>query len=196
MSTLVVYPATANDSAFQSSGGSVTAGSVEGAVSTASPTGATRFENVTLASSVTVSAATISVYGYNKGAGAFSAAIVTGVKEANPGVFTNVAFSLTTLLSTYPTTHTYSWTATLSTSAYVASGDISAIITELLAQGSWASGNAMAFIYSAGSTTSAAWFAYAHGSNYEELTITYTSGATYFPPIRAFRYAVNRASDW
>ena len=150
MTTLVVYTNTtpASDSAEQaSSGGAVTIGmSAVVLASSGNNYGGHRFENVTVASSATISSATIAVFGtISKQAGPASGTI-KGVKQANPGVFTTTTSSLSTLYTGSPTTALASLSGTLSTSAYVTIATVTSIITELIGQGSWASGNAMAFV--------------------------------------------------
>ena len=104
---------------------------------------------------------------------------IQGVKP-DQGLFTTTAGGLLTLATTFPTTATASGSVTVSSSAYTALPSIAAIVSELLAQGGWASGDAMSFIITGATTgTVLDYYSYAEGTGkYEELSITYTAGAT------------------
>lgn len=194
MTTLTVYPTQSGDDASQSSAGTVLLGQTTGGLASTVPYWGCRFENITIAGGSSISSATLSLYGFNSKNASLSSAVIKGVLQANPGVFTTTTSSVSTLYTGSPTTHSYSWTGTLSTSAYLASGSFDPIITELIAQGGWASGNAVALVIAYGASN-ALYYAYGTGSpKYEELTITYTSGGANLPAPLFVGQAVKRAS--
>ena len=179
MTTLTLYTNTtpASDSAVQQTTGAVSIGnSVNGFNTGTYPYVGSRFESVTIASGATISSAAIAWYGSSsKGLGP-PTGTMKGVLQANPGVFTTTTSSLSTLYTGSPTTNSASVSGTISTSAYVTIATVTAIITELIGQGSWASGNAMAFVANSTNATSADFYASGSASHWEQLSITYTSG--------------------
>jgi hypothetical protein len=181
VTTLTLYTNTtpAKDSAQQSSSGTVVIGPSALTVYTGYPYSGIRFENVTIAAGATVSSATVAVYGYNSSHNGPPAGTMKGVKQVNPGVFTTGTSSVSTLYSSYPTTNTAALGGTLSESAYVTIATVTAIITELIGQGSWASGNAMAFVTNNTNSSITVWESASAASNWEQLSITYTAASGY-----------------
>jgi len=134
---------------------------------------ACRIQNVTIAASATVSAASLSVYAPSTNR--TMDATLAGNKVANPGTLQTTTSYISGLAQT---THTVTWgSTTLTQNAFNASPDISAIITELIGQGSWASGNSMLFILT--NAGSACFIEEYDGSPSEaaELSATYTAAA-------------------
>jgi hypothetical protein len=135
-----------------------------------------RIENVTVPAGATITAASISVYAPNSSEVAMDATIY-GNKTANPSTLSTSASYISGLAST---TNTATWSATLTSGQFNQSPDISAIITELIGQGGWASGNAMLFVLHELSNINIVEIENYDGSPSEaaELSITYTaSGA-------------------
>ena len=175
MTVLVAYPAATGDSGQQSSTGTCSINNIAVSLSSGEVYAGCRFESITIASTATVSAATLSVYGASGKSTSLSSAIVHGIVP-DQGVFTTTASDLSSLISGYGSAHTYTWSATLLTNGYKASGDISAIVSDMLAGAGWSSGGSMALVLAWGAS-SASYYSYAKGSGYyEELTITYTAG--------------------
>ena len=183
MSTFTGYTASSGDSGWQAVNGTtntITATTSQVAYVTGDTPPASyagiHIANVTVAGSATVSAATLSVYVYGKYK--TMSGKIYGVKEANPGVFAATASYLQNLVGSYPTTNTVKWgPSTLTSPAYNASPDLTAVISELIAQGSWASGNAMAFVIVAQTNgDTCAYYGEPYGSDFENLSITYTAG--------------------
>ena len=132
MSTLVVRGTQNGDTAEEASGGAVVINATPNNMSSSEPYHGWRFPNVTLASSVSVSAATVSLYGSSKNLST-TGVTVKGYLNANPPTWTTTASGISSLYTGSPTTHSYSWgSVTLVTSGFTASGDLSPIITELL----------------------------------------------------------------
>ena len=200
MTTLTVYTHTtpSGDSAYQATAGTVTVGATNNSFnSSAYPYAGMRFENITIAGGSTISSAAIAVWGQSSKDLGPPTGTMKGVLATNPGVFTTAASSLSTLYTGSPTTNSASISGTISTSAYVTIATVTSIITELIGQGGWSSGNAMAFVGDATNSTPANWFQSGNSVNYEQLTITYTAGATYYPPKSMnIGQAVNRASTY
>lgn len=121
---------------------------IRNTTSPARPYWACRFPNVTIAGSASVSAAALSVYCPT--AGLSMDVKIFGVKQANPSTFNTTLNNISGLPLT---TASVTWNATLTQNTFNASPDITSIINELLAQGGWASGDAMAFVLVAQSTT-------------------------------------------
>ena len=131
-----------------------------------------RILNVTVAPGVTISAMTLSLF--VNGTTSMDATI-WGNKVASPVTLGTTASYISSLAET---THSATWNATLTTGQFNASPDISAIGTELIGQGSWASGDPMLLILQALSASVSCTF-----DNYEtapsnaaEITFTYSSG--------------------
>ena len=179
MTTLTLYTNTTptGDSAYQLTAGSVNVGgAVSSFASGAFPYAASRFEGVTIAGGATISSATYAVFGSSSKNLGPPTGTLKGVKVANPGVFTTTASSLSTLYTGSPTTASATVSGTISTSAYVTIATVTTIITELIGQGGWASGNAMAFVLNSTNSTEATWFGSGNSSDWEQLSITYTAG--------------------
>jgi hypothetical protein len=144
-----------------------------------------RFQNVTIPSGATISAATISVWCESSSETAMDA-ILYGNKVPNPSTFSATTSYISGLAET---TANVTWNATITNGQFNASPDISAIITELIGQGSWASGNAMLFVFHAQSSANEAGIEMYDGSPSEaaELSITYTTASTGPPnPINLY----------
>ncbi len=131
-----------------------------------------RFQNVTIPAGATITAATLSLWsaGTNLGMNAK----IFGNLTANPSTLSTTTNYISGLAET---TNSVLWNATLTGSQFNDSPDISAIITELIGQGGWASGNAMLFILQAQSSGSRADIELYDGNSVEgaQLSITYTA---------------------
>jgi hypothetical protein len=179
MSTCSGQVAQSSDDGQQISTGSVTLTNTSTLVkSTTSPAAtywACRFENVTVPAGATISAASLSVYCPSSCATSMDTTLYCN-KVANPSTLSATSSYISGLAST---SNTVTWNTALSTSAFNASPDISAIITELIGQGSWASGNSMLFVLHALSGANGATVENYDGSSSEaaELSITYTAAS-------------------
>jgi cellulose 1,4-beta-cellobiosidase len=135
---------------------------------------ACRFQNVTIPAGATISAASLSVF-VPTGGSTNTVATIHGNLTANPSTLSSSTHYISGLAQT---TNSASWTGTGTANAWNNSPDISAIITELIGQAGWASGNAMLFILLAGNATGFTIEDY-DGSSSEaaELSITYTTSS-------------------
>ena len=147
---------------------------LKNASSPAHPYWACRLQDVTVPSGATVSAAALSVYCATSGLS--MDAKIYGVKTANPSTFAATSNYISGLSLT---TASVTWSATLTESQFNNSPDITSIISELIGQGGWTSGNAMAFVLVAQSASLSCTVENYDGSSSEaaELSITYTGGA-------------------
>ena len=132
-----------------------------------------RLQNVTVAPTDTVTAASLSVWVPTGGNTAMNCKIY-GNLVANP-VTLQATNSYISGLSR--TTNSVSWAATLTANQFNASPDLTAIINELIAQGSWASGNAMLFILLAQSSSSGCTVEMYDGSPSEAVELSITTSA-------------------
>lgn len=143
-----------------------------------------RFQNVTIPAGATISGSQLSVDA-TSAAGTMDATVYAQ-KVANPSTFTTTGSSISGYAST---TNTTTWNSALTASAYNASPDISAIITELIGQSGWVSGNAMMFILHAlSSSVSGTIFNYDSGSTEAaEIGVTYTTSTPGPMPFDDYR---------
>jgi hypothetical protein len=130
-----------------------------------------RFQNVTVPSNATVSAASLSVFP-TTGTNAMNGSIY-GNKTGNPSTLGTTSSYISNLAFT---SNSVTWNTTLTNGQFNASPDITAIINELIGQGSWASGNSMLFIIAAQSPINGCQIEEYDGStsNCAKLSITYT----------------------
>lgn len=104
-----------------------------------------RIPNVTIPAGSTITAATITTHAGSSQSGVTCNITIKGDKEANPAQTTSFADANGRPL----TTASVAWSALPAQTSgltYV-TPDLTAIITELIAQGGWASGNAMQFFF-------------------------------------------------
>jgi Fibronectin type III domain len=136
---------------------------------------AVRFQNVTVPPGATISAATLSLWATTA---KNISSVIYGNKVANPSTLTTTTNYLSGLART---TASVSWSASSMTAgAFSASPDISAIITELIGQAGWASGNSIILILENSESASLAVTVEMYdGSPSEaaELSVTYTGGS-------------------
>ncbi len=134
-----------------------------------------RIQNVTIPPGATIGAAAISLWAPSASFVAMDATIY-GNKVANPSALTASASYISGLAQT---TNSVNWSATLTSGQFNSSPDISAIITELIGQGGWASDNAMLFILKGVSSSDACEIENYDGSSSEAptLSVTYTTSS-------------------
>jgi hypothetical protein len=172
MSTFSGQVSQSSDDGTQTSSGSVSVTTTVAVVSTGSWQ-AFRFQNVTIPSGATISSASISIWPTT--AKSIDSTIY-GNKVANPATLSTTTSYISGLAETAASVN---WIAgPFTAGAFVASPDISAIITELIGQAGWASGNSMIFILeNFEALTSAATIEMYDGSPSEaaELSVTYTT---------------------
>ncbi len=133
-----------------------------------------RFQNVTIPSGATISPATLAKWCPTGGNTAMNATVF-GNKVANPATLQAASNYLATLAQTAASVL---WASTFVTNQFNTSPDPSSIITELIGQGSRASGNPMLFILLAAQSAQAATIEMFDGNAAEAatLSITYTGG--------------------
>lgn len=113
-----------------------------------------RFTNVTIPAGASIVSAKISFYSDQAGRSRTSPVDIQGIKEANTGTFTTANFNIS---SRPVTTATVSWVpgTWVAVNDVYDTADITSIVTELVGQAGWASGNAMAFKFSGGAGSGA-----------------------------------------
>ena len=139
-----------------------------------------RFTGVTVPAGSTINAAYLTV---NITSGSYDDPDVTirGGNEANPAAFTTATNHLT---DRSKTATSVAWSASNVGAGSRNTPDLATLVTDIIALGGWASGNAMAF-YITGSGSSALRFtAYDNGSSYPSLTIDYTAPSAGGQPRR------------
>ena len=178
MSSFSGQVAQSSDDGTQTSSGTVSVTTTVAVLASGSYA-AFRFENVTVPAGATISAASLSLWATNAKA---VDSVIHGNKTANPVTLSTTTSYISGLAAT---TASVTWSATLTSGAFNASPDITSIISELIGQAGWASGNAMLFVFTNSETmANAVDIEMYDGSPSEaaELSITYTtSGATGTP---------------
>ena len=173
MPTFSAQVSQSTDDGSQNSSGTVTL-TGGAAVLSVSTWLAARFQNVTIPSGATISAATLSLW-------------ATTAKTINSNIFENKLANPSTLSSTTnyisglsQTSQSANWAATLTSGAFNTSPSISSIVSALIGLGGWASGNAMLFVFQNTETMSLAVAVEMYDgtpSEAAELSVTYTAPA-------------------
>ncbi len=187
MTTFNAQVSQSTDDGSQNSSGTVTL-TGGAAVLSVSTWAAFRFQNVTVPPGATITAASLSLWPTTA---KDMNSTVYGNKVANPGTLAATASYISGLALT---TASVSWIpGPMTAGAFNASPDISAIITELIGQAGWASGNSIILILDNTETMSLAVSVEMYdGSSSEaaELSISYTGGGG------GGMLPFNRSSEW
>jgi hypothetical protein len=173
MTTFSGQVSQSTDDGEQSNTGTITLTGGNLVCDASQPWAAYRFQNVTVPSGATVSAATVSQF--FSGTKTATNYTIYGNNVANPVTLATTTSYISGLAQT---SQTATWSAAITVGQFNTSPSVSSIVSALIALGSWASGNAMLFMLNGitAATSAAIWTAYdGTPANAEEISITYTS---------------------